>query len=223
MSFKGFPKEGIAWFDALALSQSREWYQANKAAYEALWLAPMKALLDEVRAPLKKVYGHTFGEGKVFRLHRDVRFAKDKRPFKTHIAGLIAFESSKPMEGPAALYFHLGCEEFVGFGFYRLETPSLKTLRTALLDEKEGPALQQLVDTARKAGLSPDAMERLKRPPPGVAKDHPRVELLKNKALALGREDIPKSVRFSPKLKDWLVDQAAAAAPVVKWGLKKKL
>ena len=53
--------------------------------------------------------------------------------------------------------------------------------------------------------------------------DHPRAELLKNKALALSRSEIPKAVRHSAKFKRWLVEQAAIAAPVVKWGLAKKL
>ena len=159
----------------------------------------------------------------LFRINRDVRFSKDKRPYKTHIAGLIPFDGNNPMEGPAALYFHLGTEEFVGFGFYRLETPSLLKLRKKLLDEKEGPKLAALVEATRKKGFIIDAMEKLKRPPPGVAKDHPRVELLKHKALAVGRDEIPKSVRYSAKLKPWLVEQAEIAAPVVKWGLKEKL
>ena len=111
----------------------------------------------------------------------------------------------------------------VGFGFYRLETPSLLKLRKKLLDEKDGPKLAALVEATRKKGFIIDAMEKLKRPPPGVAKDHPRVELLKHKALAVGRDEIPKSVRYSAKLKPWLVEQAEIAAPVVKWGLKEKL
>ena len=223
MNFSGFPREGVAWFDALALSQSREWFQAHRAAYESLWLEPMKALLDELRAPVAKIYGKKISPGKIFRINRDVRFSKDKRPYKTNIAAVLKFEDSPAMEGPAALYLHLGAEEFVGFGFYRLEPPSLKKLRGKLLDEKEGPRLQALFDAAKKVGFQSDALEKLKRPPPGVAKDHPRVELLKNKSLALGRDDIPKSVRYSAGLKDWLVEQTAVAAPIVKWGIKEKL
>ncbi len=223
MSFVGFPKEGVAWFDALALTQTREWFQANKGAYEALWLTPMKALLEELPGPLAKIYGRKMGPAKLFRLNRDVRFAKDKRPYKTHIAALIPFEGFEPMAGPAALYFHLGAEETVAFGFYMLEAAGLKTLRAALLDEKQGPKLAALINVAVKQGFSPDAMERLKRTPPGVPMDHPRAELLKNKALALSCDVIPKSVRYSAKFKPWLLEQAAIAAPVVKWGLQHKL
>lgn len=221
--FTGFPRPGIGWFQGLALAQNREWFQAHREGYEQLWLAPMQSLLAELKSPLEKLYGRKLGATKVFRLNRDVRFSKDKSPYKTNIAGLLPFDGFQPMEGPAALYLHLGLEELVAFGFYTLETPSLQRLRKLLLDEKAGPALAKLIAAAGKAGLHPDAMEKLKRPPPGVSADHPRVELLKHKALALSREEVPKSVRFGAGLKAWILEQAKAAAPVVKWGLAQKL
>lgn len=221
--FAGFPKPGVSWFQSLALAQNRDWFQAHREGYETLWLAPMTALLGELKAPLEKVYGKKLGPAKVFRLNRDVRFSKDKSPYKTNIAGMLPFEGFGKMEGPAAIYVHLGLEEVVAFGFYHLEPAGLQRLRKQLLDEKAGAALARLVAGAQKVGLQPDAMEKLKRPPPGVSPDHPRVELLKNKALALSRTDIPRKVRFGADLKDWLVEQAKAAAPVVKWGLSQKL
>lgn len=221
--FTGFPKPGISWFQSLAIAQNREWFQANREGYELMWLQPMQSLLAELRAPLEKIYGRKLGATKVFRLNRDVRFAKDKSPYKTHIAGMLPFEGFKPMEGPAALYLHLGLEDFVGFGYYMLEPSSLQRLRKLLIEDKTGVPLAKLMAAAQKGGLGPDAMETLKRPPPEVTPDHPRVELLKRKALALGRSDLPKSARFGAGLKKWLLEQAKAAAPVVKWGLAQKL
>lgn len=221
--FRGFPKPGVSWFQALAMAQNREWFHEHREGYEQLWLAPMQSLLSELKTPLEKLYGRKLGAVKIFRLNRDVRFSKDKSPYKTHIGGLLPFDGFKPMEGPAALYVHLGLEEYVAFGFYTLEPASLQRLRKQLLDEKVGPALAKLISAAEKAGLHPEGMEKLKRPPPGVSADHPRVELLKHKALALGRDDVPKAVRFGPEFKTWLLEQARAAAPVVKWGLAQKL
>ncbi len=221
--FTGFPKDGVSWFQGLAMAQNREWFHAHRDAYEALWLTPMKALLDELPGPLSKVYGRKVGAPKLFRLNRDVRFTKDKSPYKTHVAAVIPFEGFTPMEGPAALYFSLGLEDMVAFGFYVLETPAVQRLRKLVLDEKTGPAVQKLVDAAAKKGLVSGGMEKLKRPPPGVSPEHPRVELLKQKSLALSRTDVPRRVRFSAGFKDWLVEQAAIAAPVVKWGLAQKL
>jgi uncharacterized protein (TIGR02453 family) len=221
--FSGFPKPGVSWFQGLAMAQNREWFQAHKAGYEQLWLGPMQSLLAEVRGPLEKMYGRKLGATKVFRLNRDVRFSKDKSPYKTHIAGMIPFDGFKPMEGPAALYLHLGLEDVVAFGFYMLEPASLQRLRKLIIEEKTGAPLAKLMAAAGKVGLSPDSMERLKRPPPGVTADHPRVELLKNKALALSCSEIPKKLRFGAEFKAWVLAQAKAAAPVVKWGLARKL
>lgn len=221
--FQGFPKEGVSWFQALALNQTREWFQANRAGYEAAWVAPMTALMDELKAPLAKIYGRALGPAKHFRLNRDVRFSKDKTPYKTNVSAMFPFDGFAPMEGPAALYLHLGLDEVVAFGFYMLEPPALARLRKKIVDEKAGKALQKLVDAAAKHGLSLDAMETLKRAPPGVDPSHPRIELLKRKGLALSRTDIPKRVRFSPALKDWLLDEARAAAPLLKWGFANQL
>lgn len=223
MAFAGFPTEGTSWLDGLALAQSREWYQAHKQGYELLWLQPMSALLDELKGPLQKVYGKQIGKPKIFRLNRDVRFSKDKRPYKTNVAAMLPFEGFGPMEGPAALYLSLGSEEYYGFGFWFLEAPALQRLRKAILDDKKGAALEKLMVAVKRAGMEHSAMETLKRPPPGVAKDHPRVELLKPKGLGLGSDQIPKAVRFSPKLRDFLLAQAKVAAPVLKWGWAQKL
>lgn len=223
MPFTGFPKAGVTWFHHLAVAQNREWFQAHKDGYEDLWLTPMNALLEELRAPLEKLYGRKLGPSKIFRLNRDVRFSKDKSPYKTHVAAMIPFEGFAKNEGPVALYFHLGLEDVVGFGFYMLEPKSLQRLRKLLIDDETGAPLAKLVAAAEKQGLKADSFERLKRPPPGVSPDHPRVELLKNKALGLSSKSIPRRVRFSAGFKQWLLDQAKAAAPVVKWGLAHKL
>ena len=221
--FTGFSKPGISWFDGLAMAQSREWFHANKAAYELLWLNPMKSLLAELEKPLAKVHGRKLGPAKLFRLNRDVRFSKNKNPYKTNISALIPFEGHAAMEGPAALYLHLGLDEVVAFGFYMLEPAALQRLRKRIIDEKTGPGLQKLVTALEKKGLSLDGMEKLKRAPLGVDPTHPRIELLKNKGLAVSRSDIPKGVRFGPELKDWIVEQAALAAPLIKWGFTQKL
>ncbi len=221
--FTGFPRAGLSWFQSLAVAQNREWFQAHRAGYEQLWLQPMQSLLSELRSPLEKLYGRKLGATKIFRLNRDVRFSKDKSPYKTNIAGMLPFEGFKPMEGPAALYLHLGLEEVVAFGFYMLEPSSLQRLRKLLIEDKTGAPVAKLIAAAGKKGLVPDSMEKLKRPPPGVSPDHPRVELLKHKALGLANEDIPKSVRFGAGFKGWVLEQAKAAAPVVKWGLAQKL
>ncbi len=222
--FEGFAPEGVSWFHALAMNQNREWFQANRAAYEVLWLTPMKSLLAELRAPLEKLYGaKLLKPAKLFRLNRDVRFSNDKTPYKTNTSGMFGLGASQGQSGPVALYCQLGLEEFAGAGAYAMMPESLARFRRRVLDEKTGPALEKLVRAASAKGLEPTAVQVLKRAPPGVPVDHPRIALLKHKGLALGVEAIPKKVRYTRALKPWLLEQAAAAAPVVKWLLAQKL
>ncbi|MBL8913029.1 MAG: DUF2461 domain-containing protein [Archangium sp.] len=219
-TFEGFHKDGVGFFHALKMQQSREWFAEHKEDFERLWNAPMKVFLDEMKPQLQKVYKRKLGDVKVFRIYRDVRFSKDKSPFKTWMAGLIPFAGYGKMEGPAALYLHLGLENFIAFGFYQLEPAQLKRYRAGLLDEKKGSALQKLVDAAGKVGMQADALETLKRPPPGVSPDHPRVELLKQKALGLSTSKIPDSVRYKKTFAKWVLGQAKVAAPILEWGFK---
>lgn len=201
------------------MNQNREWFQANRRPYELLWLEPMRLLLAQLQGPLASLYrGQTLSPPKIFRLNRDVRFSKDKTPYKTSISAVMALEGADgPVGGAAALYCQFGLEDFAGAGMYSMFPDTLVRYRKALLDEKSGVAVNKLVDVATKSGLTVAASETLKRAPSGVAVDHPRIELLKLKGLTLGAEKIPKKVRFSKTLVPWLLEQAAAAAPMVKW------
>jgi len=88
--FAGFARNAPGFFHALAVEMSREWFAEHKAEYEALWVQPFTALLGEVAKRLAPAYkGVALTEPKLFRIHRDVRFGKDKTPYKTHVGGLV--------------------------------------------------------------------------------------------------------------------------------------
>src|SRR5688572_4317860 len=115
MTFTGFPRGGERFFAELAAEMSREWFAAHKDDYERLWLRPMEALLEDVHARLAPAYkGVGLAAPKVFRIYRDVRFSKDKVPYKTHIAGVIMAGkggADSVMDQPAALYVSFGDSE----------------------------------------------------------------------------------------------------------------
>src|SRR5262245_53764319 len=115
--FEGFADRDARFFRALARNQRREWFELHRREYEEGWLAPMKALLAELRERLDPLFPQLpLAQPKVFRIHRDVRFSKDKSPYKTHIGGYVAVEGGQA--GPSAtavLYVHVGATEtFVG-------------------------------------------------------------------------------------------------------------
>src|SRR5436305_3458198 len=112
MPFAGFEKGQVRFFRQLAAKQDRDWFKAHKTEYEALAELPMKDLIDDVYRAVEKQYkGFPLKPPKLFRIYRDVRFSKDKSPFKTGSSAVIALQGSDEEGPPAALYVHLGTRD----------------------------------------------------------------------------------------------------------------
>jgi uncharacterized protein (TIGR02453 family) len=185
----GFPEEALVFYEGLEADNTKAYWTDHKDVYERAVKAPLDALLAEL-AP-------EFGTAKVFRPYRDVRFSKDKTPYKTHAAAVV--------EGDGSLYVQLGADGlYVGGGFWHTESDQVQRLRAAVDDDLPGRQLEAVLD-----GLAGwEVMgERLKRVPKPYAPDHPRAALLQHKTLAAG-------LRMEPA--EWLhtaecVDRVAAA------------
>jgi uncharacterized protein (TIGR02453 family) len=217
--FRGFDRAAPGFFHELAAEQSRDWFAAHKDDYQRLWLAPMEALLGEVAAALAPSYrGLKLSPPKVFRIQRDVRFAADKTPYKTHIAGVIHLGAPKrPTAGAAAMYCSFGTEEYSGAGHYVFEPDQLARWRKLVAADKTGREIATLVAGATRRGMEISAHETLVRVPRPYDAEHPRAELLRRKGLIVGFPDIPRGLIHQPGLVKWLVGQAKAAAPIVTW------
>lgn len=220
--FRGFPDARGDFFLSLALHNDRDWFQAHRAEYQEGWAAPMAALLEEVRAGLRGAYGkRALGAPKVFRLNRDVRFSKDKSPYKTHVAGWIPLDvggTPSPGATPAAFYLQVGVKErFTGAGSWIFDADALKRFRTALLDPKRGALLARRLAALTADGFQVSAGATLARAPAGVDPAHPRAELLRLKGLVVDPGEVPARLVTRPALVPWLVERTRAAAPVVSW------
>lgn len=217
MPFAGFDRSAPGFFHELAAEQSRDWFHARKDQYVALWHDPMHALLDDVRAKLVPLYrGLSLAPPKIFRIQRDVRFAADKAPYKTHIGGLIPIGAAprSPTQGAVALYLQLGLEELSGAGHYVFEGPQLVRWRKQVAADKPGAELAKLIARSK---LAIDAHEVLQRVPKPYDAEHPRAELLRHKGLVVEFPAIPRGLIHKPAFASWLVGQAKVAAPVVRW------
>lgn len=218
--FTGFADRDARFFKALAEHQSREWFAANRDAYEEGWLAPMKALLAAAREKLAARYAHEeIAEPKVFRIHRDVRFSKDKSPYKTHIGGYLGIAGSGAgPAGAAALYFHVGAGElFACAGQYVMDGEQLQRFRAAVDDAKRGGALAKIVATLGRAGFTIGSYAETQRVPRGFDPAHPRADLLRRKGLIVTFPGPERALLTSPRLVDELVAQAKKAVPLVEW------
>jgi len=218
MAFSGFRKEQVTFFRQLAAKQDREWFKENKDRYQALAEAPMKELFDDLQPALARQYkGFKLKPPKHFRIYRDVRFSKDKSPFKTGSSAVIGMQGSEE-EGPAAaLYAHFGVQDYAGAGHWHLPSGKIERYRRLIADDRTGRELQKRVDALKKKGFKIESFEATKRVPPGFRPDHPRAELLKLKGLGISFPKIPAAVRFSPRLAAWLKARSAEAAALVTW------
>ncbi|MGO9710511.1 MAG: DUF2461 domain-containing protein [Polyangiaceae bacterium] len=217
--FEGFADGEGKFFRALAKNQKREWFQAHKGEFEEGWNAPLKALMAELSVAIDGQYPHCdLDDPKVFRIFRDVRFSKDKSPYKTHIGGYLPTKrTGKATNAPAAIYVHVGPEPFAAAGHYMMEGDDLARYRAAVLDDARGKELVKIIAKLEKKGFSVEARESLVRVPKGIDPEHPRANLLKNKGLIATFPKIPKGLLASPKLVKWLVAGSKDVAPFVEW------
>lgn len=178
VKFTGFGEYAVDFYDGLEADNSKSYWDQHVATYKSDVREPMEALLKE----LEPEFGEGFGEGKVFRPYRDVRFAKDKTPYKTHCGGVI--ESGR---GGGAYYVELSPAGLrVGGGCFHLASDQIARYRTAVDTELHGPALEQILAKLERAGF--DILgDRLKSRPRGFAEDHPRLDLLRYRSVYAAR------------------------------------
>ena len=133
--FQGFGPKALGFFKALKFHQSKAWFDENRSLYDGEVIEPMVALLDDLTATFakRKIPLRADGKRAIFRIHRDVRFAKDKSPYKTHAGAVMTRSGGKKDQG--LLYIHIdpeGC--FVAAGFYMPEAAELLSLRRAIVN-----------------------------------------------------------------------------------------
>src|SRR5262245_43009546 len=215
--FEGFADSGARFFHALARNQNRDWFLAHKREYEQGWAEPMKLLLTEVRETVARSFPQSaIGEPKVFRIFRDVRFSRDKSPYKTHVAGYLPLAGTGGrLPGPTALYLHLGTDNYVGAGHWIMDSDQLARFRAAVLDDRRGREVAAILAKLEKAGFVAGSHDALKKVPRGVDPDHPRAELLKRKGLVVEFPKFAKALIVSRGLVDWVAKETKRAAPLV--------
>lgn len=172
-----FPAEAMQFYAELRLDNSREFWTANKARYDA-----------EVRGPIERIaagLADEFGESKVYRPYRDLRFRKDKTPYKTHQGWHVR-------RAPACgWYAEVNADEFVaGGGFYHAEPEALAAVRAAIDNERRGEQLRAIIDELQATGWQVLG-DRIKTAPRGYDKAHPRIELLRHRSLFVLHEIEP--------------------------------
>lgn len=188
-----FPDEALEFYEGLEADNSKAYWTAHREVYERCVQAPMQSLLGALEPE--------FGPGSMFRPYRDVRFSRDKSPYKTHQGALVG-----------DFYVQLSAAGVLVAGGYHATTPDqVERLRAAVADDVTGPALERVLDRLRDEGFAVEG-ERLKTRPRGYPADHPRIELLRFRTLVALRtldgggsvEEVRAAWRRLRPLTEWL-------------------
>ncbi|WP_233416933.1 DUF2461 domain-containing protein [Halovulum marinum] len=211
--FTGFGPRAVDLLRELAADNSKSWYDANRDGFEAQIRTPMLRLIAEA--------AERHGGGvKLFRQHRDLRFGKDRSPYKTSTYGLVT-----GLPDGRALYAALTRDGFyAGTGAHQLSPDQLRRFRAAVDAQGSGEALRRIFEALRAAGLDVGG-DSLSGIPRGVARDHPRLELLRLKSITAGARLAPDAALdgrrplqhafrtwdMARPLTDWLAQHVGAA------------
>jgi uncharacterized protein (TIGR02453 family) len=200
MVFSGWPEEALDFYDGLAADNTRSYWMDHKAIYDEKILRPMNDLAEDL-AP-------EFGEPKLFRPYRDVRFSRDKSPYKTHIGLVLGGEG----------YVQLSAEGLAaGMGMWQLDPSQLARYREAVASDLLGPELERVVATIEKTGTAVHGHGVLKSAPRGYPPDHPRIGLLRNKGLTTWRQWPVEPWLETASARDHLISFFRTSRPLAAW------
>lgn len=220
-----FTVQALRFLRGLARNNTKPWFEAHRPDYEDEVRAPMRALIEEMDVRLARFAPEMTGDPKrsMFRINRDIRFSKDKSPYKTHAACWFRHCSAdhrvgeEAEGGSAGLYFHLQPgQSFVGGGIWMPPRPALASIRDAIVANHN--AFARVIESPkakrRFGGMDESAM--LKRMPRGYADDHPAAKWLRYQSFTIGRRLTDAQV-VSPRLASLLEADFTQIMPLVRW------
>ena len=201
--FAGIPRAAVTFYAGLEGDNSREFWAAHKETYETKVREPMLALLDELEAE--------FGEAKLFRPYRDLRFSKDKTPYKTAQGAFVGTRTG------TGWYVRVGADGLVaGGGFRSHGSPEVQALRVAVDDDTSGPALAAILARLERDGFVLEG-EATTRVPRGYPPDHPRAELLRCKSLMVTKAFGTPRWMSSRRTVDEVREVWRSVTPLAEW------
>ena len=182
--FRGFGPHTIGFLAELSNHNNKEWFDAHKQRYENEVREPARAFIRAMAPKLKKISAALVADdrkvgGSLMRVYRDVRFSKDKTPYKTNVGIQFRHERGKDVHAPGC-YVHLGLDGcFLGMGMWHPDAPSLAAIRKVIAEEPK--KWQRVIGDAKLNAVWRMGGESLKRPPRGFDAEHPLIEELKRK------------------------------------------
>jgi len=220
-----FTPRSLAFLRGLARNNRRDWFLAHRGDYESALLAPMRALVEELDVRLARLAPEIVGDPKrsLFRIYRDVRFSKDKSPYKVHAACWLFHRDASHRVGQeshgggAGFYFHLQPGRSMdGGGLWMPPREALGKLRDAMAEKPAAFERTVLAPAVRRRFGELDDEAVLTRVPRGYAPDHPAARWLRFRSFTMGRMLTDAQVTGA-RLPDLLAADFALMLPLVRW------
>lgn len=217
--FTGFGAKAMPFFKALDFHQSREWFKENRALYESELETPRADLIEALTDAFAKAKIPLKGDRKksTYRIYRDVRFSKDKRPFNRHVSALLT-PSGEKREDEGSFFIKIGLEgSFMACGFYLDEPAKLKAFRDRIVTWPE--KFRTMTAKLKRGRLAFETGESLKRMPQGfeAVTDPDLSEAIRLKHFYV-METIAEQRIHDPELVADCVDFMKRSMPLLEWG-----
>lgn len=216
---RSFSPDLFRFLRELKANNDKAWFTANKEWYESSLRHPALQFISDFGPRLEKISPHFSADprpvgGSLFRIHRDVRFARDKSPYKTSVGIQFRHKQARDVHAPG-FYLHLEPRSvFAGVGLWHPDSASLKRIRDALVAD---PRRWQRVLAGKRFSSTYDlAGDSLKRPPRGYDPDHPLVDDLKRKDF-MAVAPLTQKAATSPGFIDEYARLCRAAEPFMKF------
>jgi len=221
--FSGFPADTIQYLEELARNNNKAWFEANRNRYRESLLEPAATLVVTLGPALQQLSAgisydtRANGQGSIMRIHRDTRFSKDKSPYNTSLRLLFWEGSGRKMENPS-FFLRIAPEGVELYsGFYLFPKPFLESFREAVLDDKQGTELQDILENLGESAGCRVGGEMYKRVPQGYDPQNPRADLLRYKGLHAQATGLNAADIQQPAFCDMVLDRCRTILPLHSW------
>lgn len=224
-NFSGFPRQYFTFFNQLKKNNTREWFEKHRSDYDEYVLHPAREFVIEMGKKLRKIAPGVNAIPKInkslFKINRDVRFSKDKSPYKTYM-GIWLWEGGRKRMESSGFYLHVENKKLlIGVGIKMFPKPLLNRYREAVVDKKQGAALKSAVKKITDKGYLIDG-KHYKKTPRGFDAEHPHAPYLLFNGLTARVEEKVPDVFYSEAIIDYAYDHYKNMLPLHRW-LRKSL
>ena len=218
--FTGFPSETSTFLDGLTKNNSKAWFDEHRREYEEYYLEVAKTFVAGMQGVFATFAPGITAEprvnGSIFRINRDIRFSKDKTPYKNHL-DLWFYEGNDRKSGFSGFFFRMFADSVIlGSGIHGFEKESLSKYRDAVNRDASGSELRSLVEKLERGGYALGG-EHYKKVPREFESNHPRGDLLRHNALSAHTElPLPAEIRKAAFC-DWCGGHFKKLLPLHRW------